>query len=102
MAAPRALKPAEAGGVAGALTAASAGSVTALDAASELKALKIVRTARQIGANTTLYEVSPGDTVTLRLERGPGGSVAVQTVGPTGIDVVVEPGEQAPSAKGKD
>lgn len=65
VAAPRALKPAEAGGVAGALTAASAGSVTALDAASELKALKIVRTARQIGANTTLYEVSPGDTVTL-------------------------------------
>ena len=43
-----------------------------------------------------------GDTVTLRLERGPGGSVAVQTVGPTGIDVVVEPGEQAPSAKGTD
>jgi anti-sigma factor RsiW len=61
----RALKPAEAGGVTGALTAASAGSVTALDAASELKALKIVRTARQIGANTTVYEVAPGDTVTL-------------------------------------
>jgi glycogen debranching enzyme len=43
-----------------------------------------------------------GDTVALRLERGPGGSVAVQTVGPTEIDVVVEAGEQAPSAKGAD
>ena len=62
---PRALRPAEAGGVAGVLTGAAAGSVTALDAASETKALKIVRTARQIGANTTLYEVAPGDTVTL-------------------------------------
>jgi hypothetical protein len=43
-----------------------------------------------------------GDTVALRLERGPGGSVAVQTVGATGIDVVVEAGEQAASAKGAD
>jgi anti-sigma factor RsiW len=48
-----------------ALVPAPAGSVAALDAASEPLALKIVRTARQIGAKTTLYEVAPGDTVTL-------------------------------------
>jgi anti-sigma factor RsiW len=48
-----------------ALTPAPAGSVAALDAASEPQALKIVRTARQIGAKTTLYEVASGDTVTL-------------------------------------
>jgi hypothetical protein len=36
-----------------------------LDAASEPQALKRVGTARQIGVNTTLYEVAPGDTVTL-------------------------------------
>lgn len=50
--APRALQPAAAGSV-------------ALDAASEPQALKVVGTARQIGAKTTLYEVAPGDTVTL-------------------------------------
>jgi len=49
---PRALQPAAAGSV-------------ALDAASEPQGLKIVGTARQIGAKTTLYEVAPGDTVTL-------------------------------------
>jgi len=43
----------------------AAGSVAALDAASETQALKIVSIARQIGAKTTLYEVAPGDTVTL-------------------------------------
>ena len=48
-----------------ALTPAPAGSVAALDAASEPRPLKIVGTARQIGAKTTLYEVAPGDTVTL-------------------------------------
>jgi anti-sigma factor RsiW len=48
-----------------ALTPAPAGSVAALNAASEPQALKIVRTARQIGTKTTLYEVAPGDTVTL-------------------------------------
>jgi anti-sigma factor RsiW len=48
-----------------ALTPASAGSVAALDAASGPQALKIVGTARQIGTRTTLYEVAPGDTVTL-------------------------------------
>jgi len=48
-----------------ALTPAPAGSVAALDAASEPQALKRVGTARQIGVNTTLYEVAPGDTVTL-------------------------------------
>jgi hypothetical protein len=47
------------------LAPAPAGSVAALDAASESPALKKVGTARQIGANTTLYEVAPGDTVTL-------------------------------------
>jgi hypothetical protein len=36
-----------------------------LDATSEPQALKIVGTGRQIGARTTLYEVPPGDTVTL-------------------------------------
>ncbi|HMG00777.1 MAG TPA: hypothetical protein VK560_06000, partial [Gemmatimonadaceae bacterium] len=49
----------------GALEPAPAGSVAALDAASEPQALKIVGTARQIGAKTTLYEVASGDTVTL-------------------------------------
>jgi hypothetical protein len=48
-----------------ALTPATAGSVAALDAATERQAIKIVGTARQIGARTTLYEVAPGDTVTL-------------------------------------
>jgi hypothetical protein len=48
-----------------ALTPASAGSVAALDAASEPQALKVVGTAKQIGAKTTLYEVAPGDTVRL-------------------------------------
>jgi anti-sigma factor RsiW len=47
-----------------ALQPAAAGSVT-LDAVSEPQALKIVGTGRQIGANTTLYEVAPGNTVTL-------------------------------------
>jgi hypothetical protein len=36
-----------------------------LDAASEPQALKIVGKPRQIGAKITLYEVAPGDTVTL-------------------------------------
>jgi len=49
----------------GALEPAPAGSVAALDAAREPQALKIVSTATQIGAKTTLYEVAPGDTVTL-------------------------------------
>jgi hypothetical protein len=48
-----------------ALTPAPAGSVAALDAVSEPQALKIVGRPRQIGVNTTLYEVAPGDTVTL-------------------------------------
>ena len=48
-----------------ALPPAPAGSVAALDAVSEPHALKKVGTARQIGAKTTLYEVAPGDTVTL-------------------------------------
>jgi anti-sigma factor RsiW len=48
-----------------ALTPAPAGSLAALDAATERQAIKIVGTARQIGARTTLYEVAPGDTVTL-------------------------------------
>jgi anti-sigma factor RsiW len=47
------------------LTPAPAGSVAALDAASEPQALKIVGRPRQIGARITLYEVAPGDTVTL-------------------------------------
>jgi hypothetical protein len=47
------------------LSPAAVGSVAALDAVSEPQALKIVRTAKQIGAKTTLYEVAPGDTVTL-------------------------------------
>jgi hypothetical protein len=36
-----------------------------LDSASESRALKIVGRPRQIGARITLYEVAPGDTVTL-------------------------------------
>ena len=48
-----------------ALTPTPAGSVAALDAASERQTIKIVGTGRQIGARTTLYEVAPGDTVTL-------------------------------------
>ncbi|HEX7596265.1 MAG TPA: zf-HC2 domain-containing protein, partial [Gemmatimonadaceae bacterium] len=48
-----------------ALVPASAGSVGALDAASEPLALKVVGRPRQIGTKTTLYEVAPGDTVTL-------------------------------------
>jgi len=48
-----------------ALTPAPASSVAALDAASEPQALKIVGRPRQIGARITLYEVAPGDTVTL-------------------------------------
>jgi plastocyanin len=47
------------------LSPAGVGSVAALDAVSEPQALKIVGTARQIGVNTTLYEIAPGDTVTL-------------------------------------
>jgi hypothetical protein len=63
---PRSATTAEAGArVLGALTPAPAGSVAALDATSEPQALKIVGTGRQIGARTTLYEVPPGDTVTL-------------------------------------
>jgi len=48
-----------------ALVPASAGSVAALDAASEPLGLKVVGRPRQIGTKTTLYEVAPGDTVTL-------------------------------------
>jgi anti-sigma factor RsiW len=48
-----------------ALTPAAAGSVASLDSASESRALKIVGRPRQIGARITLYEVAPGDTVTL-------------------------------------
>jgi anti-sigma factor RsiW len=63
---PRSGNPAEAGASSlRALAPAPAGSVAALDAASERQALKIVGTARQIGTKTTLYEVAPGDTVTL-------------------------------------
>jgi hypothetical protein len=47
------------------LPPAGVGGVTALDAAAEAPSLKIVGGARQIGATTTLYEVAPGDTVTL-------------------------------------
>ena len=39
--------------------------VTALDAATEQLPLKVVGTPRMIGAQVTLYEVAPGDTVTL-------------------------------------
>ena len=63
---PRSANTADAGASAlRALTPAPAGSVAALDAASERQTLKIVGTGRQIGARTTLYEVAPGDTVTL-------------------------------------
>jgi hypothetical protein len=47
-----------------------------MDAAREQQPLKVVGTTRAIGAKVTLYEVAPGDTVTLteltspRLERG--------------------------------
>ena len=47
------------------LSPAGVGSVAALDAASEPLALKVVGRPRQIGTKTTLYEVAPGDTVTL-------------------------------------
>ena len=39
--------------------------VAAMDAATEQKPLKAVGSPRQIGAKVTLYEVAPGDTVTL-------------------------------------
>ena len=39
--------------------------VKAMDAVGELASLKVVGTRRQIGAKVTLYEVAPGDTVTL-------------------------------------
>ena len=47
------------------MSAAAAGAV-AMDAATEQpRALKVVGTPRTIGAKVTLYEVAPGDTVTL-------------------------------------
>ncbi|HVS60339.1 MAG TPA: zf-HC2 domain-containing protein [Gemmatimonadaceae bacterium] len=39
--------------------------VTTMDVASEQLPLKVIGTLRRIGANVTLYEVAPGDTVTL-------------------------------------
>ncbi len=39
--------------------------VGAMDAASESEPLKVVGTPRRIGAKVTLYEITPGDTVTL-------------------------------------
>jgi putative zinc finger protein len=39
--------------------------VAAMDAATEQEPLKVVGTPRRIGAKVTLYEVAPGDTVTL-------------------------------------
>ncbi len=42
-----------------------AGGLVALDAAGESGLLKVVGTPRRIGAKVTLYEVAPGDTVTL-------------------------------------
>ena len=39
--------------------------VTAMDVASEQLPLKVIGTPRRIGAKVTLYEVAPGDTVTL-------------------------------------
>jgi hypothetical protein len=63
---PRSGNTAEAGPpILRALPPAPAGSVAALDATSEPQMLKIVGAARQTGAKTTLYEVAPGDTVTL-------------------------------------
>jgi anti-sigma factor RsiW len=47
------------------LSPAAVSGIAALDALSEPRSLKIVGTARQIGVKTTLYEVAPGDTVTL-------------------------------------
>jgi anti-sigma factor RsiW len=41
------------------------GGVAAEDARSEIIPLKVIGTPRQIGAKVTLYEVAPGDTVTL-------------------------------------
>jgi hypothetical protein len=41
------------------------GSAAALTAASETAPLKVIGTPRKLGAKVTLYEVSPGDTVTL-------------------------------------
>ena len=43
----------------------SIASAAAMDAAAETEQLKIVGTPRGIGAKVTLYEVAPGDTVTL-------------------------------------
>jgi Putative zinc-finger len=48
-----------------ALTPAPAGSVAALDAATEVAPLKNIGTRRQISERITLYEIAPGDTVTL-------------------------------------
>jgi glycogen debranching enzyme len=64
--------------------------------------LRLVRP--MLPANVDRLEVQgirlAGGTVALRLERGPGSSIAVQTVGATDIDVIVEAGEPVARAKG--
>lgn len=94
---PRALRPAPAGSVAGALATAPADNVAALDAVSEPKALKRVGTARQIGATTTLYEVSPGDTVTL-IEMGGAQLGTVVVTGASATRTADQPTEKSARA----
>jgi anti-sigma factor RsiW len=53
---------------------------TAMDAVSEAEPLKVVGTPRRIGARVTLYEVAPGDTVTLMESL----SLSLQSVVETG------------------
>lgn len=67
---------------------------TAMDAVGELVPLKVVGTPRQIGAKVTLYEVAPGDTVTLSELM----SIKLESVVTTGVGTA-EPMERRSAAK---
>jgi anti-sigma factor RsiW len=64
-----------------------AAGVVAMGAESDLEPLKVVSATRRIGANVTLYEVAPGDTVTL-----------TETI-PLSLDLVVVTGVGTPIAR---
>jgi hypothetical protein len=65
-----------------------------MDAVGELVPLKVVGTPRQIGAKVTLYEVAPGDTVTLSELM----SIKLESVVTTGVGTA-EPMERRSAAK---
>ena len=67
---------------------------TALDVAGEQVPLKVVGHPRKIGVNVTLYEVTPGDTVTLTEPV----SVQLESVVTTGLSSA---GARAPQSAGK-